>query len=416
MRSYEGPIQHDSATGRPLNPAGRTGIEGRGLLGKWGPNHAADPIVTRVSPETGHLEVLLIQRRCGAWAIPGGMVDSGEDPLTTARRELHEETGVALDETPGTVIYQGLGDGPRTTDNAWIETTAVHFHAEATSSVAHAIPQAASDAIDSKWMTITPDLIRSLYANHGELLSMAIAQWPASRPSLSPEISLQLEGIDHIPLLTNLAGLSGRVGIFGGSFDPITAAHVAAAKKVAEAHDLDAVVFMPTGQNPLKAHHTIATARERVEMTYHALRNEPKLFVSPLEARAAEVRYTVDTLRSVRAQIDPERCKLFLIVGADCLRDIAQWKEYREIPQLAELLPIARTGESDLINDSALVSSLNDAYGESIATQLLDNLVEGLPHAASSTDARRALRNGMKSLLITTPVARFINERGLYRQ
>ena len=86
------------------NPGGRTGLKGRGRLGRWGPNHAADPIVTRwMRNEYGQqiinldsnkpiLEFVGIQRRdSGQWAIPGGMVDAGEDPEQTAPREFLEE-------------------------------------------------------------------------------------------------------------------------------------------------------------------------------------------------------------------------------------------------------------------------------------------------------------------------------------
>jgi ADP-ribose pyrophosphatase len=80
--------------GRPRNPRGRTGMRGRGLLGKWGPNHAADPIVTRLHPSTRKLQVVAIQRKdTGAWALPGGMVDAGEVVSQTVRREFTEEAG-----------------------------------------------------------------------------------------------------------------------------------------------------------------------------------------------------------------------------------------------------------------------------------------------------------------------------------
>ena len=96
---------------RPLNIHGRTGVTGRGVLGKWGPNHAADPVVTRWKMlETGNgekfldetsgkpvLEFVCIQRKdTGIWAIPGGMVDPGEKVSTTVKREFMEE---ALDST-----------------------------------------------------------------------------------------------------------------------------------------------------------------------------------------------------------------------------------------------------------------------------------------------------------------------------
>ena len=106
--SHEGDYLVDMAN-KPLNPRGRTGVGGRGVLGKWGPNHAADPVVTRwkladnghrlVAEESGKpvLEFVCIQRRdTGVWAIPGGMVDPGEKVSATVRREFMEE---ALDST-----------------------------------------------------------------------------------------------------------------------------------------------------------------------------------------------------------------------------------------------------------------------------------------------------------------------------
>ena len=128
----------------PQNPRGRTGIVGRGFLGKWGPNHAADPIVTkwkrdqlgsRVLDEKSKKPVLMfvaIKRGdTGEWAIPGGMVDAGESISQTLKREFGEE---ALGSDPnkiatasrilsnGNCIYQGYVDDPRNTDNSWMET------------------------------------------------------------------------------------------------------------------------------------------------------------------------------------------------------------------------------------------------------------------------------------------------------
>ncbi|RTG85912.1 ADP-ribose pyrophosphatase [Schistosoma bovis] len=93
-----------STDGLPLNPCGRTGITGRGVLGRWGPNHAADPIVTRwkidnsgsrcLNKTTGRpiLQFVSIRRKdSGQWAIPGGMVDAGENYTSTLKREFSEE-------------------------------------------------------------------------------------------------------------------------------------------------------------------------------------------------------------------------------------------------------------------------------------------------------------------------------------
>jgi ADP-ribose pyrophosphatase YjhB (NUDIX family) len=85
--------------GRPLNPRGRTGMCERGLLGKWGANQAADPIVTRLQPETARLQVVAVLRKdTGDWALPGGMVDDAEVVSVTVRREFAEEVGAIEDE------------------------------------------------------------------------------------------------------------------------------------------------------------------------------------------------------------------------------------------------------------------------------------------------------------------------------
>ena len=117
-------------TGKPLNPVGRTGLGGRGLLGKWGPNHAADPIVTWNHPATGQLQVVSIQRHdTEQWALPGGMVDDGEAVSTAVRREFEEEAGAISDPAQrqkfstqvtklfetGKQIYRGYIDDPRNT-------------------------------------------------------------------------------------------------------------------------------------------------------------------------------------------------------------------------------------------------------------------------------------------------------------
>lgn len=172
--------------GAPLNPRGRTGLAGRGLLGQWGPNHAADPIVTRREPLTGtvqvrrsgteaalpsttptpytpaptrllrpsHLatpapprvvppcQVLAIKRKdTGEWALPGGMVKAGDSVSATVTKSINEvgnftdpakqkefDSLVKVLFATGVDVYSGYVDDPRNTDNAWMETKAVHFH------------------------------------------------------------------------------------------------------------------------------------------------------------------------------------------------------------------------------------------------------------------------------------------------
>ncbi|EEB19982.1 conserved hypothetical protein [Pediculus humanus corporis] len=142
--------------GLPINPIGRTGIKGRGVLGRWGPNHAADPIITRwkrnsqgviecdVKTQKPILQFVAIERRdCHEWAIPGGMVDPE--------------------------IFKGYVDDPRNTDNSWIETVATNFHDDDGSHVSEFQLSAGDDALNVKWIDINFDL--TLYASHKNFIS-----------------------------------------------------------------------------------------------------------------------------------------------------------------------------------------------------------------------------------------------------
>jgi ADP-ribose pyrophosphatase len=171
--SFCGSLRHDER-GRALNPAGRTGLAGRGLLGKWGPNYAADPIITRINLGENRVELLAIQRRDnGQWAIPGGMVDRGELVTRTLGRELREETGVTLDMEQAELMYQGYVDDPRNTDHAWMETTASHLHLDP--DMAERLePRAGSDARAVRWLPLSAEVISRLYASHCSLVRKAL--------------------------------------------------------------------------------------------------------------------------------------------------------------------------------------------------------------------------------------------------
>ncbi|XP_045930908.1 ADP-ribose pyrophosphatase, mitochondrial [Micropterus dolomieu] len=196
--SFEGSYKIEN--GRPLNPHGRTGLSGRGLLGRWGPNHAADPIVTRwkvdgEGEKVQHseskqpiLQFVSIKRKdCGEWAIPGGMVDPGEQVSLTLQREFSEEALNSLAVPPseraeihkritklfksaGFEVYKGYVDDPRNTDNAWMETVAVNFHDDSGNSVSELPLQAGDDAGQVQWVDV--DSSFPLYASHSHFLEL----------------------------------------------------------------------------------------------------------------------------------------------------------------------------------------------------------------------------------------------------
>ncbi|CAI4232772.1 unnamed protein product [Auanema sp. JU1783] len=161
--------------GRPLNPQGRTGLRGRGILGRWGPNHAADPIVTRI--HDGVLQFVAIKRQdTGEWAIPGGMVDAGEVISETLRREFAEEALDCQDVSKikslwnhGTELYKGYVDDPRNTDNAWMETVATNFH-DQENVLENVNLKAGDDAVSVRWIDVDDNTL--LYASHKYFISL----------------------------------------------------------------------------------------------------------------------------------------------------------------------------------------------------------------------------------------------------
>ncbi|KAL4223989.1 ADP catabolic process [Mactra antiquata] len=196
--SFEGEVQ--CVNGYPRNPRGRTGVTSRGSLGRWGPNHAADPIVTRWKRDKDNEKVLgadgkpilqfvAVQRRdCGEWALPGGMVDPGENRTATLIREFGEEAMNSLEASPeekicikaeletffkgGDAIYEGYVDDPRNTDNCWMETKAINFHDEKGSGLGAFNLHAGDDAADVQWMDISSTL--SLYASHIDFIKATV--------------------------------------------------------------------------------------------------------------------------------------------------------------------------------------------------------------------------------------------------
>ena len=417
LRSFEGPIQHDELTGRPLNPMGRVGIQGRGVLGKWGPNHAADAIVTRIGPDSGRLEVILVQRRSGDWALPGGMIDDGETSLAAAIRELGEEAHVELGDQEGRVVFRGIGDGPRVTDNAWIETTAYHFHLPDHSPVRHVRPLPSEEVSASRWEVITPELLESLYANHGEILASGLRQFRLSKTVLPEIINLQIDSLPHSPLLTSFSNLRGRIGLVGGTFDPIHRGHVAMAEKARDALNLDAVVFIPTSHNPLKEKSPKALPRERLEMTMYALKDSPHCFVSPMEVFQTEISYSITTARKIIAEINDPESEIFMLIGSDCLAGLPKWREIRELASICEFVPISRSGESDLLNDDFLTRALEESVGSDVISRMRQRSITRDALGGSATELRFEYSRGRRDAYLALPdVSQYAISRRIYEE
>lgn len=133
-----------------------------------------------------------------------------------------------------------------------------------------------------------------------------------------------------------------RIGIFGGTFNPPHIAHSIVAESVRAQLILDKIIFIPSGNPPLKES---IPAEDRLAMANLAFGDDINFEVSDIEIRdITEKSYTVNTLRKLRIKYEGERIKLFLIIGADNLLDLPRWKDPEQLFQLAEIVVINRPG------------------------------------------------------------------------
>jgi nicotinate-nucleotide adenylyltransferase len=132
-----------------------------------------------------------------------------------------------------------------------------------------------------------------------------------------------------------------RIGILGGTFDPIHLGHLAAAKAAMECGDLDRVLFVPSATPPHRRP-AVADSAQRIEMVRLATAGEPKFVVSDIEVRRGDVSYTVDTLRELK-ELYPDD-DLVLILGWDAAKLLSTWHQPEEVRRLASILIVTRPG------------------------------------------------------------------------
>jgi nicotinate-nucleotide adenylyltransferase len=133
-----------------------------------------------------------------------------------------------------------------------------------------------------------------------------------------------------------------RLGIFGGSFDPVHVGHLVAAQDACEALDLDEVVFIPAAMAPLRRQHAHLNDRQRLELLRAAITGDPRFVVSTIEIDRGGVSYSIDTARELAA-LHPES-KLFWIIGSDQALQLAKWKDIEKLGELVEFVVLARPG------------------------------------------------------------------------
>jgi nicotinate-nucleotide adenylyltransferase len=137
-----------------------------------------------------------------------------------------------------------------------------------------------------------------------------------------------------------------RIGILGGTFNPLHIGHLAIAEVAQEKMDLDKVIFVPSSKPPHKRITHLATAKERLEMVRLSIKNNPKFDVSDYEVKKGGKSYTVDTAQYFRKKFGDD-VKLFFIVGGDAASQLHTWRNVDEIRQYVSFVVVNRPGHDD---------------------------------------------------------------------
>jgi nicotinate-nucleotide adenylyltransferase len=197
-----------------------------------------------------------------------------------------------------------------------------------------------------------------------------------------------------------------KIGVMGGTFDPIHHGHLVAASEVADRFGLDEVVFVPTGQPWQKSEREVSKAEDRYLMTVVATASNPRFSVSRVDIDRGGPTYTKDTLQDLHA-LNPDS-ELFFITGADALSSILSWQGWEVLFELARFIGVSRPGY-ELRHEH-----ITEVLGE-LARDAL-TLVEIPALAISSTDCRqRAAERRPLWYLMPDGVVQYVSKRRLYR-
>lgn len=195
--------------------------------------------------------------------------------------------------------------------------------------------------------------------------------------------------------------MAARIGVMGGTFDPIHLGHLVAAEEVRTTFELSEVIFMPAGSPWMKEHRHLASPDHRREMTRLAIADNPAFSVSRLELDTPGPTHTVDTLRSLHDAGPTVGAELFFITGADALADLPEWAEPEQVLELATFVAVTRPGYD--------VAAAPHAQHANV------RILEIPALAISSSDIRDRVRHSRSiRYLVPESVRTYIEDEGLY--
>lgn len=197
-----------------------------------------------------------------------------------------------------------------------------------------------------------------------------------------------------------LPNRNSRIGLFGGSFDPIHSGHLSIAAKAVEQFNLDRVVFIPAAQSPLKANSPTASDKERVEMIRLAIGPFPSFKLSDMEVERGGLSYSAETTKKIAQQF-PD-AKLFWIIGGDQAIQLDRWRKIEELAQEVEFIYLERDEPTEI---PPIVSQLTKAHPLKM---------DRIP--ISSTAIRQQVNSGDDpKYFLPESVFHYIKTRNLYR-
>jgi nicotinate-nucleotide adenylyltransferase len=201
-----------------------------------------------------------------------------------------------------------------------------------------------------------------------------------------------------------------RLGVFGGTFDPIHLAHLILAERCREACRLDRVLFVPAGQPPHKSERQITPGRQRLEMVELAIAGHTAFAASTIELDRPGPSYSVDTLTELANQNPGD--ELFFLIGSDSLADLPLWYQPHRISSLATLVVATRPGSK-----RPDVEPLRAVIGSSAVEQLLRHFVDiPLIEISSSVIRARVAAGQSARYMVPRAVECYIETHGLYRK
>ena len=175
----------------------------------------------------------------------------------------------------------------------------------------------------------------------------------------------------------------GRIGLFGGTFDPVHSGHIALAKRVTEDFSLDRLIFIPAGNPPHKQKNEITSAAHRIKMVRLVAENEPKFAVSDYEEKSETPNYSYLTISHFK-KVFPDD-EIFFLIGGDSFRNLPEWKNYRTLLALCTFIVVPRPGVEKC-------DYLEKFHGDEVPPRVF--FLKDFSYDLSSTEVRKCFAQG----------------------